>query len=831
MSFYTNVFVKNSRLFVRGYDNNLEPFADIIKDYKPYIFIPDASGNYHTINGRPCRKFEFTNLKAAYESLKRRRETENDEHYGMTNFVYTYINDTWPGRVQFNDRAMSIVSIDIEVASRNGFPDLQKADEEVTAITLVKNGKSITFGCKEFYPKNPRSEYVQCNDEKDLLLKFLSIWNSPDWTPDIITGWSADLFDIPYLVRRITNILGESAAKRLSPFNYVEEREIIRAKDTTYKSFDDRKDKVYELYGITTLDYLQLYKKFNPIKQESYALNNIANVELKKEKVKYSGSLDDLYDNDPQTFFEYNIEDAFLVSELESKKKFIQFVTALAYEAKVNFIDAMTTLRPWDVIIHNYLLEKKIVIPQYHKKLSREILGGYVKNDPEKVGLHHWVVSFDFESLYPTIISQHNISAETLVDKLPATDPKHIVERDIWPSIDPQYSYCANGTRYRKDIRGFIPDVIDLYMKKRKDLKDEMKRLAKEDKKKNAAQIAILDNQQQAVKILNNGLYGALTMEYFRWYDANLGEAVTYTSQVCTRYIEKNLNAWFNKTLETKGVDYIIAADTDSIYFSLTPILDKLNLHMTSPEMVDLIDKICKQRIQPKIAGWCKELTDKFNVYKPKLNMKQEAIAEKVIWRAPKMYAMNVWDMEGIRNTEPELKVKGIEIVRSSTPMLCRTKLKEALSIIMNKNETTLQEYIEKFKEEYFKLPFEVIANPRSVDGLVDYYDPDTICKKGTPIHVRGALIYNHAIKTLGLEKKYQPIKDKSKIRFMYLKEPNEFGSHVIAAPDALPEEFELEQYLDKQLQFEKTFIHPIKSICDLIGWKTVKINDLKAFL
>ena len=829
MSFYTNAFQRNGKFFVRGYGDDGLPFDRIVTDYQPYIFLPskNVDGGYRTIHGEPVTKKTFKNLREFYNYIKPFKEAENFNFYGMTNFVYTYLNDTWPGKVQYNHDLISIVSLDIEVGSRNGFPDINAATEEVTAITMVKNGKSITFGTKEFKPKQSRSQYVQCADEQDLLRQFLKCWNSDAWRPDIVTGWSIDLFDIPYLIHRITNLLGGHVAQRLSPFNHLEQREVIRAKGSTYKNFDDRKEVVYDLGGIATLDYLQLYKKLTFTNHPSYSLNNIAKAELKKTKVPYKGSLDDLYDNDPQTFYEYNIEDSFLVSELEDAKSYIKFIVSLAYEAKVNYNDAMGTLRPWDVIIHNFLLDRQIVIPQYQRKLARPIPGGYVKNS--QIGLHYWIVSFDFTSLYPSIIAQHNISPETYAGKEGATDPEHIVERQIWPTIEEVYSYCANGTKYKKDHQGFIPEIIELYTKKRADLKKEAGRLKKAGNKKEAA---IFDNQQQAVKILNNGLYGALSNEYFRWYDADLAEAVTTTSQVCTRYVEKHVNVWFNELLKTEDIDYVIAADTDSVYITLDDLLTKANLKSKDVQkIVDNINKICEEKLGPFIQSLCDDVCRKFNVFKPKLNMKHEAIAEKVIWRAPKMYVMNLWQFEGERFAEPKLKVKGIEIVRSSTPPLCKEKLTEAIKIIMNKDEQTLQEYVEKFKNEYRTLPFEQIANPRSVDGIVKYGDPNTVCIKGTPFHVRGALVYNFAVKSLGLEKKYKLIQDKEKIRFVYMKEGNPFNTHVLAAHETIPEEFEAAEWVDYDTQFNKTFIHPLESLTNLVGWRLIPINDLADFL
>ena len=829
MAFYTNIFLKNNKLYLRGYNDDNEAFADIISDYRPSLYLL-GTGPYRTVDGKEAYKKEFSSIRAAFDFIKQYSEVDNFEYYGLTKFVYTYLNDRYPGKVSFDTSRISVVSLDIEVDSSQGFPTIETARQEITAITLVKNGKSITFGLKNFETNDPKVWFHKCTDEVDLLKQFLLAWNTHKWNPDIVTGWSVDLFDIPYLVNRIRKVLGESYVKKLSPFGFVEQREIIRSKGA-YKNFDDRKEIVYDLQGITTLDYLQLYKKFTFTNHESYSLNNIAKVELNEQKVDYGeyGNLDNLYLYNPQKFYEYNIHDAMLVEKLEDKLNFIKHVVSIAYQAKVNYTDAMVTLRPWDVIIHNYLLDKGIVIPQIKRNDYQEILGAYVK--VPQIGMHRWVVSFDFDALYPSIISQHNISPDTFVEKLDFnTSPQHIVELNKFPENGGVV--CANGTVFRKDIRGFIPEVIDEYANMRREIKNRMLQLEREDDQKHAKEIKHLDLAQQAIKILNNGLYGALSNRFFRWYDADLAEAVTYTAQVCTRYVEKEINLYLNKVLKTNDIDYVIAADTDSVYLDLEPLVVSVGMENEPiDKVINFLDKICKAKLEPVIDSYCQELYKKFKVYIPKLHMKREVICDKVIWRAPKMYALHIHDKEGKRYKIPQIKSKGMEVVRSSTPMICREKLKKAIEILFQKDETEFQKFIAEFKEEFMKLPFQDIAFPRTANDVSEYYDPKTIFKKGTPVHVRGAIVYNEAIKTLGLTNKYQPIKDKDKVRWLYLKKNNPFNSHVIAAPDELPPEFELVNYFDREMQWEKSFLHPIESLTSIIGWSTIEKSDLREFI
>jgi DNA polymerase elongation subunit (family B) len=831
--FYTNAFLKNNKIYLRGYKDGVR-FKEIIPDYKPYLFKgvnrPATDDDaFRTIYGEAVKKIKFDNIKEAYIKIAEWNKVGNLEYYGFTQFLYTYLNDRFPNKFKFDPARISVVSIDIEVDSSAGFPDIEKADSEITAITLVKNAKSITF-CTKQYTAPEGNQAVICTDEAVMLKAFLTYWNDDEWIPDVVTGWSSDLFDLPYLINRVRRLFGEDATKYFSPFRIApESREIIRSKGQS-KNFEDRKDVVYEIPGIAVLDYLQLYKKFTNTSHPSYALKNISQIELGETKVDYSqyGDLNTLYAENPQLYFEYNIHDAVLVSRMDKKLGFINRIIAIAYMAKANYVDSLVTLRPWDVIIHNYLLERGVVIPQYKQKETRELLGGYVK-EPQ-AGMHKWVVSFDFDSLYPRVISQQNISPDTFVTKIHASSPEHIVALGKYPVYDGDgdYSVCANGTVYRKDIRGFIPAVIDEMVGQRETVKNQMQALKKAGKK-DSEESKQLDYYQQAIKVLGNGLYGALSNPYFRWYDINLAEAVTTTSQVATRYVEKELNVYFNKVYSTVDVDYIVASDTDSVYVDLSHMITSLNIDES--KAIDFIDMSSKKAIEPLIDRYCDELFAMSKGMIKKLHMKRESICDKVIWRESKMYVLSIWDQEGVRNEQPEIKMKGIETVRASTPMVCRDKIKEALKIILYKDEPALQKFVHEFKKEWMELPFIEMAFPRTCNGISEYYDPETLIKKKTPVHVRASIMYNEMLKELELTNKYQAIKDKDKVRWIYLRLPNPFKTDVIAAPDEMPNEFEVDQYIDRQKQWEKAFLGPVESFTKIIGWQSEKKASLAQFM
>lgn len=835
MSFYTNVFVRGDNVYLRGYSSDNRRVAEKIA-YRPYLFIPqrrETSTHFHTLDGKPVEKMEFDSISSAREFLKRYDEVDNYEIYGLTNFQYLFIYDRFHGDMDYDPSWINVIGIDIETDSSDGFPNIAEADKEITAITLSRKGEKVVLGMKEFVTKDENVHYIKCKDEWYLLQNFLKVWQSGRYMPDVLTGWNIEFFDMPYLVNRIRGVLGDHEAKKLSPWGILDERTIeIRG----------RENKTYVPAGITILDYLHLYRKFSFKNQESYKLDHIAEEELGERKVDYHSegytSLDDLYQRNYQRFIEYNIHDVVLVDRLEEKLGFIQMVITFAYDAKVNFADTLTTVRPWDVIIHNYLLDRAVVIPQMKRGSGYDnLVGGYVK-DP-KLGMSKWVVSFDLNSLYPHLIMQYNISPEMIVRR-----------EEMWPRLESiidgyavmvdGYANAANGVLFSKHKQGFLPGLMEKmyndrveYKKKMLEAKKELASLPKdadpETRRKLGNLIAKYHNLQLAKKIQLNSAYGALGNEYFRWFNFDMAEAITMSGQLAIRWIERKFNEYLNRLLKTDKVDYIIASDTDSIYVNLEPLASILAVDDMQTK-ITAIDTFCEKKLQPMINRAYEELAEYTQAYQQKMFMKRETIADKGIWKAKKMYILNAWDVEGVRYNEPQLKLQGIEAVRSSTPKACRSSIKQALKIIMNEDEAAVQAYIAKFKTEFMQLPFEEVAFPRGVKGMEKYADKHTVYAKGTPIHVKGALLYNSMIKKKGLGKKYQEIGDGDKIKFALLKMPNPLHDTVISVLDELPREFDLQRYVDYDAQFQKSFLEPIKSIMDTIGWDTEKRATLMSF-
>ena len=398
------------------------------------------------------------------------------------------------------------------------------------------------------------------------------------------------------------------------------------------------------------------------------------------------------------------------------------------------------------------------------------------------------------------------------------------------------FSLTVNGCLYSKESPGFATSLMGKMFFDRADYKKKMLESKKilevcveNEKQKTINDISRYHNLQLAKKIQLNSFYGALSNEFFRWFNFDMAESITTSGQLAIRWIHDKINEYLNRMLKTDKVDYVIASDTDSIYVNMEPMVKTLGTDDVLT-IVTALDKFCEGPIQKMINNSYKELADYMNAYQQKMIMKRETIADKGIWRGKKMYILNAWNIEGVQYSEPQLKVQGIEAVRSSTPKSCRSSIKEALKIIMNKDELTVQRYIADFREKFMAMPFEDVAFPRGMKGLDKYRDRSTIYIKGTPIHVKGALLYNDLINRMKLTNKYQPISDGDKIKFAYLKLPNSINDSVISVPDTLPPELGLDRYIDYDMQFQKCFLEPIKSILDTIDWDVEKRSTLEDF-
>jgi len=829
MKFYTNVQLIGNQFLVRGVENGRR--YENRDEFFPTLFVKSKrNSKYRTLSGENVEEVHPGTVRDCREFYKKYDEVDGFPIYGNDRYIYQYISEKYPeDEIKFDISQIKLVTLDIETTAEKGFPDVESASEEIIAITIqdYTTKQIITWGVKPFLNKQKNVTYHHCPSEHELLSHFINYWMQD--VPDVITGWNIQLFDIPYICKRLNRVLGEKLMKRFSPWGLVTENEIF---------IKGRKQIMFDVGGVTQLDYLDLYKKFTYKAQESYRLDYIAEVELGQKKLDHSefDTFKDFYTKGWQKFIEYNIVDVELVDRLEDKMKLIELALTMAYDAKVNYADVFYQVRMWDNIIYNYLKKRNIVIPpKIRSDKNEKYAGAYVKEPIP--GKYDWVISFDLNSLYPHLIMQYNISPETLLDERhPTATVDRILAEEINFELYKDNAVCANGAMYRKDVRGFLPELMDKMYNERVIFKKRMlqakQQYEKTPTKALEKEIARCNNIQMAKKISLNSAYGAIGNQYFRYYKLANAEAITLSGQVSIRWIEGKMNEYLNKLLQTTEEDYVIASDTDSIYLNLGPLVNKFFASKSSDKaaIVSLLNKICEEKFEPYIDQCYQNLANYVSAYDQKMQMKRENIADRGIWTAKKRYILNVWDSEGVRYEDPKLKMMGIEAVKSSTPAPCRKMIKDALKLMMTGTEEDVIHFIDKSREEFKKLPPEQIAFPRSVSDVQKYKSSSDIYIKGTPIHCRGALLFNHYVKEKKLTNKYSLIQNGEKIKFCYLKKPNVIHENIISFIQDFPRELNLDKYIDYDLQFEKSFVEPLKAILDSIGWNVEKTVNLELF-
>lgn len=871
MKFYTNVACQDNLIYYRGVENGRR--VRLKQEYSPTLFIPTTNPNTPTkwkdLQGNPVEEVQFESIGKAREYVKRYGDSANFTIFGNTSHKYAFIADQHPEKeIEWSLEQIITAYVDIEVASKGGMPLVDSPIQPVTAIT-VKFSNDPTyyvFGCGQYTPHRPDIDYLWCASEEELLTSFVCLWKEK--SPDIITGWNVKTFDIPYLVNRMCLLphLGEATARWLSPWGKISRRDEKSAygKDTT----------TFELLGCSTLDYIQLYRKYaKNSNQESYKLDHIAHVELKERKLDYAEyeTLHNLYRDNFQRFIEYNIHDVELVERLNAKGRLIDLAILLAYDNKTNYEDGFFQVRMWDAISYNFLRSKGIVIPP-KKHQTKEVAyeGAYVKTP--QIGLFKWLMGLDATSLYPKKIIQYNMSPETLIE------PEHYtqamsdilaqgvtVEKLLHKKIDLSglvgCTLTPNGQFFDTTRKGFLAEIMQEMFESRVGYKNKQLNAQKErevctdaaQKLELDARISRYENLQLAKKVGLNSAYGALGSEYFRFFDIRIAEGVTLAGQLAIKWVANTLNDYLNELLKSIRVDYVIASDTDSVYLNLAPLVNRVFTETSDTQkIINFMDSLYKTKLKGVLDATAQDLADYTHAFAQELNMKREALADVGIWTAKKRYVLNVWDSEGVRYKEPKMLIHGLEAIKSSTPSVCRDKIKAALKIILTGTEPQLVEFVTKFKEEFSTLPIGDIAFPRGCNGLdtyrnttgvrQDHYtmnmlgekvltDTDTeIYLTRTPIHVKGALIYNHWLRKMQLDTQYEIIQNGEKVKFVNLKPGNMFDETVMAFIRRIPPQFELEKALDWDLQFRKTFLEPLNIVLEAVGWHSEPQYNLESF-
>ena len=830
MDFYTNIVKIGEKICARGIRKG-QRATKVINQFSPTLYISDTTGKsqWRTIDGKPVSPLKFESTRELMDWRQKHDNIEGFEIYGYERWMQQWLTEFFPEETPVDFDLFNVVFIDIEVSSDEGFPEANKALYPVISITCYLNDIYYVWGNQEYETTQPNVIYKKFESESELLHDFVMWFRSSEC--DIVTGWNTRFFDLPYLYNRISRIIDEKFCLKLSPWN--------RVYKTNFQLGGQFLDEV-TIEGVNALDYLEIYKRFTYSAQESYRLDNIAHVELGEGKLSFDeySNLYTLHKRDYKKFIDYNIRDVELVVRMDDKNRFLENAVILTNSMKCNPNACFSQMQMWDNKLYDYLWRKKIVTPM-RKSFEKEsslgaVEGAYVK-DPH-VGMHDWVMSFDLNSLYPHLIMQYNISPETKIGMTP-TPPTVQAMLDREYEVPEGCTVTPNGAMFRTDKQGFLPEILQMFYNDRVKYKKKMletQQLYENDKDPVLLkQISYYHNMQMARKISLNSAYGAIGNEYFRYYDRDIAEAITMSGQLSVRTAENSINKTIQTMLNSE-TDFIIAADTDSIYVNCGPLVEKtyeeVPFDVEKKVVVEYLDKVGSGPFQQVLDKAYHELYEYTNAFENKMVMKREGISDRGVWTAKKRYILNVWNNEGVQYEKPKLKVMGLESVRSSTPELCRDKLKEAYLLIMTKTEADLQKFNREFRETFNQEPLENIAFPRSVKGLEKYGSRREIYKQGCPMHVRGSLLYNHYLKEKKLDKTFAKIQEGEKIKFVYLSLPNPIHENVIAMVDGLPEGFGLDKYVDRNIMYEKTFRKPLEELVEKIGWNLEEVSTLDAF-
>jgi len=830
LDFYTNIVKIGEKICARGIRKG-QRATKVINQFSPTLYISDTTGKsqWRTIDGKPVSPLKFESTRELMDWRQKHDNIEGFEIFGYERWMQQWLTEFFPEETPVDFDLFNVVFIDIEVSSDEGFPEANKALYPVISITCYLNDIYYVWGNQEYETTQPNVVYKKFESESELLHDFVMWFRSSEC--DIVTGWNTRFFDLPYLYNRISRIIDEKFCLKLSPWN--------RVYKTNFQLGGQFLDEV-TIEGVNALDYLEIYKRFTYSAQESYRLDNIAHVELGEGKLSFDeySNLYTLHKRDYKKFIDYNIRDVELVVRMDDKNRFLENAVILTNSMKCNPNACFSQMQMWDNKLYDYLWRKKIVTPM-RKSFEKEsslgaVEGAYVK-DPH-VGMHDWVMSFDLNSLYPHLIMQYNISPETKIGMTP-TPPTVQAMLDREYEVPEGCTVTPNGAMFRTDKQGFLPEILQMFYNDRVKYKKKMletQQLYENDKDPVLLkQISYYHNMQMARKISLNSAYGAIGNEYFRYYDRDIAEAITMSGQLSVRTAENSINKTIQTMLNSE-TDFIIAADTDSIYVNCGPLVEKtyeeVPFDVEKKVVVEYLDKVGSGPFQQVLDKAYHELYEYTNAFENKMVMKREGISDRGVWTAKKRYILNVWNNEGVQYEKPKLKVMGLESVRSSTPELCRDKLKEAYLLIMTKTEADLQKFNKEFRDSFNQEPLENIAFPRSVKGLEKYGSRREIYKQGCPMHVRGSLLYNHYLKEKKLDKTFAKIQEGEKIKFVYLSLPNPIHENVIAMVDGLPEGFGLDKYVDRNIMYEKTFRKPLEELVEKIGWNLEEVSTLDAF-
>lgn len=743
-----------------------------------------------------------------------------------------------------------VLTYDIECEMESGIPNPEEAKNELTSIALhdsATNQYWVLVMDKSGEMKERTTDkaiVIPFQDERDMLMKYLELYEMIN--PTIVTGWNIDYFDTPMLYNRIKRLLGERHANRLSPIG---------------QCFWSPYRKRFFMGGVSYLDYISLYKIYNYGELPNYRLDTIAQIELGRGKIEYDGNLDQLFRDDIEKFIEYNLVDVELVVEFDKKLQFIDLCRGICHAGHVPYEDFVYSSKYLEGALLTYLRRRNLVAPNkpadrrermeaLKNNNEEKFIGAYVK--PPIVGKYEWIYDLDLTSLYPSIIMTLNISPETKIGKIADWDANKFIKGEVDTYYigdntitkenlrkyldDSKFSVASNGVLYRTDELGCIPGILDLWFAQRVEYKNEMKKFGKAgDKEK----YAFYHKRQLVQKILLNSLYGVLGLPAFRFYDVDNATAVTTTGQTVIKSTADMANIKYNKELETPDADSNIYIDTDSVFFSAAPLLDKRIPGWKDNDqdtIAGYVNDIASE-VQDYLNDFYDILSEKiFNVPKDKhrLEIKKEYVAKAGLWIAKKRYAQWIISDNGV--PVDKLDVKGLDVKRSSFPKAFQECMGTVLiDILKGKTEEEISDYVLDFKKKMPSMKFVDVAKNSAVKNLTKYMPKGKRqlfeFAKGTPAHVKAAISYNDCLTHFNAPFKYEPMKNGDKVKWVYLK-TNPLGLDAVAFTGHNdPPEVEdlINTYIDHNKLFERELKGKLQDFFDAIGWEEVVSEKRKA--
>ncbi|AKE44858.1 DNA polymerase [Sinorhizobium phage phiM9] len=831
---------RKGKVHVKQYDHATKKSEWVAHNFAPKLFVAtDKDSKYRSTDDRPLKLLEFDSIRNARDFVKELGDAARDL-YGYRKYDVQYIAGA--GYVDADPSMFSIVYHDIETEVHDGFPDPAIAKEPINMITLIqRNGLAFGLTTCSVKAKKIEEEFKDAcpiqiemfGTEEEMLQRFIHIF-SEVLKVDIFCGWNSEKFDMPYIVNRITKVLGHEYAKRLSPFGEV----FLR----TFTDDFGEEAVTAEIVGVNHVDLLPFYKKFTHESQESYSLDNIAKVELGVGKLHHESGIPGhlLYRQYPTDGLRYNIVDVIRLMQIDMKKGVIDLAIIVANMTKSNISDVIFSTRLWMNMIFDYLNQRDRYFEfRSERKPYRKIEGGYVMTP--NAGLYEYGGSFDYASLYPNTMMALNVGPDTKAIKVPNVTPDRLLNGEI--RAPEGLSMGGNGQCFRKDKRSFLVEIIDhgyQLRKHYKQLKLDHQKMEQEEtdpeKKKDIKRLADLyDNYDKSIKTILNSCYGALAEKNFQFYDPDVAESITVTGQ----FMVRNLGKTF-KTLLEKNYgpgQYWITSDTDSCYFTFKKVVEKNCSHMSEAETIEWLCKFADGPMKKVVAIANKKACEVLNAYDPdRFDADREAVFRRGVFIKKKMYALALSDMEGVRFKEPKLKIVGLQAKKKSTPSFFRDKMEKFFKMFLNGDTEGSIQYMMKIESEFYDAPIDEIAGNVSVSDLTSKVNEEshTGYDRGTHINAKAAIVHNRLIDKDEQAKAYiEPITNGDKIRLLPLKLPNPVNDKVIAWKDEWPEYFdriEMRKYIDWKTHFAKAFKGPLDRIYAACGINPDVSEELDMF-